>query len=142
MYFVLSVPVTNVTLLAVPTDTNPVDINQGSTRLFSCTTNAGRPPSKIQWYIGNVDITDLAVPQPDVCNTNCSDDIVISSSELNYTGRSKDDSKTIYCTVVNIDGQETTRSKTKTINIKGMYTLCQDYQILLAIEAVVVVWVW
>jgi len=121
------VPVTNVTLLAVPTDTNPVDINQGSTRLFSCTTNAGRPPSKIQWYIGNVNITDLAVPQPDVCNTNCSDDKVISSSELNYTGNSRDDSKTIYCTVVNIDGQETTRSKTKTINITCMYTLCYNY---------------
>ena len=67
---------------------------------------------------------------------------MISSSVLNYTGNSQDDSNTIYCTVVNIDGQEETRSKTKTINIKGMYTLCQDYQIILAIEAVVVVIVW
>jgi hypothetical protein len=49
---------------------------------FSCTTNAGRPSSRIQWYLSTTNITTSASPQPDVCNTDCSDDKVISSRQL------------------------------------------------------------
>jgi hypothetical protein len=42
-----------------------------------------------------------ASPQPDVCNTNCSVDKVISSSVLTYTENIADDGKILYCTAVN-----------------------------------------
>ena len=84
---------------------------------FSCTTNAARPSSRIQWYVSTTNITTSASPQPDVCNTDCSDDKVKSSNVLTYTGNINDGGKILYCTAVNIEGQEVVRSSDKTIVI-------------------------
>jgi hypothetical protein len=45
----------------------------------------------IQWYLSTTSITTSVSPQPDVCNTNCSVDKVISSSVLTYTENIADD---------------------------------------------------
>ena len=71
-YHFVSVPVSSATLLSTPTDTNPVEVVSNRDQTFSCTTNAGRPSSRIQWYLFTTNITTLASPQRDVCKTNCS----------------------------------------------------------------------
>ena len=74
--------ITSVTPLSTPTDKHPIEIVSNRDHTFSCTTNAARPSSIIQWYLSTINITTSASPQPDVCNTDCSDDKVISSSVL------------------------------------------------------------
>ncbi|CAC5414994.1 unnamed protein product [Mytilus coruscus] len=113
-YFV-SVPITQVNIATKPMDDNPPGIVVNRSKTFTCTTNAGRPSSRIQWYKSIDNITSLAPPQPDVCNTNCNGK-VISSSELLYTGIKSDDGKVIYCSAVNVKGQ-TVRSENKSIVI-------------------------
>jgi hypothetical protein len=113
--------VSSVTLLSTPLDKNPVEVVSNRDQTFSCTTNAARPSSSIQWYLSTTNITTSASPQPDVCNTDCSDDKVISSSVLTYTGNITDDAKIIYCTAVNIEGQDVVRSSDKTIVIWCKY---------------------
>ena len=109
------------TLVSTPTDTNPVEVVFNRDQTFSCTTNAARPPSRIQWYLSTTNITTSATPQPDVCNTACSNDKVISSSVLTYTGNINDNSKILYCTAINIEGLSLIRSSNKTIVIWCKY---------------------
>ena len=120
-YHFVSVPVTSVTLLSTPTDENPVEVVSNRTQTFSCTTNATRPSSRIQWYLSTTNITASALPQPDVCNTDCSYDKVISSSVLTYTGNITDDGEILYCTAVSIEEQDVVRSSNKTIVIWCKY---------------------
>ena len=117
----VSVPISSVTLVSTPRDTNPVEVVSNRDQTFSCTTNAARPSSMIQWYVSTTNITTSASPQPDVCNTDCSDDKVISSSLLTYTGNINDDNKILYCTAVNIEGLSVVRSSDKTIVIWCKY---------------------
>ena len=117
----VSVPASSVTLLSTPTDKNPVEVASNRDQTFSCTTNAARPSSRIQWYLSTINITTSASPQTDVCKTGCSDDKVISSSVLTYTGNINDDGKILYCTTGNIEGQEVVRSSDKTIVIWCKY---------------------
>jgi hypothetical protein len=58
---------------------------------FTCTTHAARSSSGMQWYLSTTNITTSVSPQPDVCSTDCSDDTVILSSVLTYTGNIHDD---------------------------------------------------
>jgi hypothetical protein len=109
--------VSSATLVSTPTDTNPVEVVYNRDQTFSCTTNAARPSSRILWYLSTITITTSASPQPDVYNTDCSDDKVISSSVLTYTGNINDDSKILYCRAINIEGQEVVRSSDKNIVI-------------------------
>ena len=111
----------SVTLLSTPTDKNPVEVVLDIDQTFSCTTNAARPSSRIQWYLSTINKTTSATPQPDVCNTDCSDDKVISSSVLTYKGNINDDDKIVYCTAVNIEGQGVVRSSDKRIVIWCKY---------------------
>jgi hypothetical protein len=113
----VSVPISSATLLSTPTDKNPVEVVLDRDQIFSCTTNVARPSSRIQWYLSTTNITTSASPQPDVCNTDCSDDKVISSSVLTYTGNINDDGKILYCTAVNIEELSVVRSSNKTIVI-------------------------
>ena len=110
------VPISSVTLVSTPTDTNPLEVVSSRDQTFTCTTNAARPSSGIQWYLSTTNITTSASPQPDVCNTNCSVDKVISSSVLTYTENITDDGKILYCTAVN-RGEEMARPSDKTIVI-------------------------
>jgi hypothetical protein len=113
--------VSSATLVSTPTDKYPVVVVSNSDQTFSCKTNAARPPSRIQWYLSTANITTSATPQPDVCNTNCSDDKVISSSVLTYKGNRNDDGKILYCTAINIEGRSVVRSSDKTIVIWCKY---------------------
>jgi hypothetical protein len=54
-------------------------------------------------------------------NTDCSDDKVISSSVLTYTGNINDDGKILYCTAVNIEEEGWIISSNKTILIWCKY---------------------
>ena len=120
-YHFVSVPVSSVTLLSTPTDRNPVEVVANRDQTLSCTTNAARPSSRIQWYLSTKNITTSAAPQLDVCNTDCSDDKVISSSVLTYTGNINDDGKILYCTAINMEGLGVVRSSDKTIVIWCKY---------------------
>jgi hypothetical protein len=120
-YHFVSVPVSSVTLLSMPIDKNPVEVISNRDQTFSCTTNAARPSSRIQWYLSTTNITTSASPQPDVCNTDCSDDKVISSSVLTYTGNMNDDDEMLYCTAINMEGLGVVRSSDKTIVIWCKY---------------------
>ena len=71
----------------------------------------------MQWYLSTKNITTSVSPQPDVCSTNCSDDTVILSNVLTYTGNIHDDGNTLCCTAVNIEVQELVRSSGRTIAI-------------------------
>lgn len=93
----------------------------GSSQHFTCTTNPGRPPSKIQWYLSDANITYAATAQPDVCDPGCYEK-VRSSSVLRYIGNSNDNGKTIYCTAENVDGQSV-RSLDRRIDILCMYII-------------------
>lgn len=92
----------------------------GQNKIFTCRTNAGRPSSKIQWFIASVNITSSASIQSDVCVTDCSDDKLISSSQLIYKGKKEDSGKNIYCTALNIQGHGV-RSSNKTIDVLCKY---------------------
>ena len=108
----------------MPKDKNPVEVVLNRDQTFSCTTNTTRPSSRIQWYLSTTDITTSASPQRDVCNTDCRDDKVITSSVLTYTGNINDDGNILYCTAVsiqNVEGQSVVRSSDKTIVIWCKY---------------------
>jgi hypothetical protein len=45
-------------------DNNVVDIIEGETQTFTCTTDSSRPAAWIQWYIGGQNVTNQAAPQP------------------------------------------------------------------------------
>ncbi|VDI70101.1 Hypothetical predicted protein [Mytilus galloprovincialis] len=109
------VPITNIGLTATPYDTSPVEILNGSSQHFTCTTNPGRPPSKIQWYLSDANITYAATAQPDVCDPGCYEK-VRSSSVLLYIGNSNDNGKTIYCTAENVE-EQSVRSLDRRIDI-------------------------
>ena len=93
-------------------DNNVVDIIEGETQTFTCTTNSSRPASWIQWYIGGENVTNQATPQPP------KQDKFISSSSLVYTGRDVDHSKIIFCEAVNIDGRQKAKSTEKFLYIQ------------------------
>ena len=109
------------TLVSTPTDKNPVEVVSNRDQTFYCSTNAARPQSRIQWYLSTTNITTSATPQPDVCNTDCSDGKVISSSVLTYTGNINDDGKILYCAAINIEERSVVRSSDKTIVIWGKH---------------------
>ena len=95
-----TVSVTTVTI--TPTgDNNVVDIIEGETQTFTCTTDSCRPVAWIQWYIGGQNVTNQATPQP----PQQDGDKFISSSSLVYTGRDVDHNKVIFCEAVNIEGR-------------------------------------
>ena len=44
-------------------DNNVVDIIEGETQTFTCTTDSSRPAAWIQWYIGGQNVTNQTTPQ-------------------------------------------------------------------------------
>ncbi|CAC5421801.1 HMCN [Mytilus coruscus] len=111
----VNVPIANVIITTVPTDNDPVEIISDNNQNFICKTNAGRPTSRIQWYISGRNITGSATHQTNVCKPGCNGKF-ISSSELTYSGIIADNGKIIYCTAVNIEGH-IVRSENKSIVI-------------------------
>jgi hypothetical protein len=105
--------VTTVTLTPAG-DNNVVDIIEGETQTFTCTTGSSRPAAWIQWYIGGENVTNQATPQP----PQQDGDKFISSSSLVYTGRDVDHNKYIFCEAVNIEGRQKAKSTEKSLFIK------------------------
>jgi hypothetical protein len=112
-------------------ETNIVDIIEGETQTFTCTTDSSRPAAWIQWYIGGQNVTNQAAsqqPQQD-------GDKFISSSSLVYTGRDVDQNKVIFCEAVNIQGGQKAKSTEKSVYIQCKYYFPYSCTGLLLISA-------
>jgi hypothetical protein len=104
---------------------NAVDIIEGETHTFTCTTDFSRPAAWIQWYIGRRNVTNQTTqksPQQD-------GDKFISSSSMVYTGRDVDHTKVIFCEAINIDGRQKVKSTEMSFNIQCEYYL--SYNVIL-----------
>ena len=120
----ITVPVTTVTITPAG-DNNVVDIIEGETHTFTCTTDSSRPAACIEWYIGGQNVTNQGTsqtPQQD-------GDKFISSSSLVYTGRDVDHTKVIFCEAVNIEGRQKVKSTEKSLYIQCKY--CLSYNVIL-----------
>ena len=95
-------------------DNNVVDIIEGATQTFTCTTGSSRPAAWIQWYIRGQNETNQATPQ----SPQQDGDKFISSSNLVYTGRDVDHNKVIFCEAVNIEGRQKVKSTETSIYIQ------------------------
>jgi hypothetical protein len=100
-------------------ENNVVDIVEGKTQTFTCTTDSSRPAAWIQWYIGGENMTNQATPQ----SPQQDGDKFISSSSLVYTGREADHSTVIFCEAVNIEGRQKVKSTAKSLYIQRRYYL-------------------
>jgi hypothetical protein len=98
-YCYITVLVTTVTITSAG-DNNVVDIVEGETQTFTCTTDSSRPVAWIQWYIGGQNVTNQAALQP----SQQDEDTFISSSILVCTGRDVNHNKVVFCEAVNIEG--------------------------------------
>ena len=96
---------------------NVVDIIEGETQTFTCTTDSSRPAAWIQWYIGGQNVTNQATPQPPQQN---GDKFVSSCSQV-YTGRDVDHNKVIFCDAVNSEGRQKTNSTERSLYIQCKY---------------------
>ena len=112
----ITVPVTTVTITPAG-DNNVVDITEGETQSFTCSTVSSRPAAWIQWYIGGQNVTNMATPQSPQQNG----DMFISSSSLVYTGKDVDHNKVIFCEAVNIEGRTKVKSTEKSLYIQCKY---------------------
>jgi hypothetical protein len=102
-------------------DNNVVDIVEGETQTFKCTTDSSRPVAWIQWYIGGQNVTNEAAPQ----TPQQDGDKFISSSSMVYTGKDVNHNKTIFCEAVNIEGRQTAKSTEKSLYIQCKYFYIQ-----------------
>ena len=55
----ITVPVTTV-IITPAGDNNVVDLTEGETQTFTCTSDSIRPAARIQWYIGGQNATNQA----------------------------------------------------------------------------------
>jgi hypothetical protein len=95
-------------------DNNVVDVAEGKTQTFTCTTDFSRPAASMQWYISGQNVTNQSTPQQPQHNG----DKFISASSLVYTGRDVDHNKVIFCEAVNIEGRQTVKYAEKSLYIK------------------------
>jgi hypothetical protein len=102
-------------------DNNVVDIIEGETHTFTCTTDSSRPAAWIQWYIGGQNVTNQATSQ----SPQQDGDKFISSSSLVYTGRDVDHNKVIFCEAVNIEGRQKVNSTEQSLRIQCRYPYIQ-----------------
>jgi hypothetical protein len=100
-------------------DENVVDLTEGETQTFTCTTYSSRPAAWMQWYIDGQNVTNQATTQP----PQQDGDRFISSSSLVYTGRDVDHNKVIFCDAVNIEGRQKVKSTEKSLYIQCKYYL-------------------
>ncbi|VDI34182.1 Hypothetical predicted protein, partial [Mytilus galloprovincialis] len=77
-----------------------IELIEGKSQTFTCTTSPSRPAAWIQWHIGILNVTDYAQGQPSVQNG----DKYISSSKITYIATNTDHLKIMYCDAVNIEG--------------------------------------
>ena len=114
----VTVSVTTVTI-APAGDNNVVDLTEGETQTFTCTTDSSRRAAWIQWYIGGQNVTSQATshpPQQD--GEKC-----IASSSLVYTGRNVDHNTVIFCEAVNIERRQKVKSTEKSFYLQCKYYL-------------------
>ena len=98
-------------------DNNVVDIIEGETQTFTCTTDPSPPAAWIQWYIGGKNVTNQATPQ----QPQQDGEKFISSSNLVYTRGDFDHSKVIFCDAVNIEGKQKVKSPEKYLYLQCKY---------------------
>ena len=113
----MAVPISRVSI-------NPVTslIPNGTVQTFICTTDAGRPNARIQWYPSDgKNITYLTSQQPE-CGSTC--DKIESTSTLTLTGNLVDHGKAVYCIASNIDGRNVSSQK---VIITILCKYCSDY---------------
>ena len=103
-------------------DNNVVDIIEGETQIFNCTTGSIRPAAWIQWYIGGQNVTNQATLQP----PQQDGDKFISFSGLVYTGIEGGHNKVIFCEAVNIEGRQKVKSTEKSLHIQCRYPYIPD----------------
>jgi hypothetical protein len=96
---------------------NILDIIDGETQIFNCTTDSCRPAAWMQWYIGGENVTSQAALQP----PQQDGDNFISYSSLVYTGRDVAHNKVIFCEAVNIEGRQKVKSTEKSVYIQCKY---------------------
>jgi hypothetical protein len=106
-------------------DNNVVDIIEGETHTFTCTTDSSRPAAYIQWYIGGQNVTNQATQHPPQQDGYT----FISSSSLVYKGREVDHNKVIFCEAVNIEWRQKVKSTEKSLYIQCKYYL--SYNVIL-----------
>ena len=111
-YIYITVPVTTVTFTPSG-DNNVVDIIEGQTQTFTCTTNPIRPAAWILWYIGGQNVTNQSTPHHLLQGA----DKFISSGSLVYTGRDVDHNKVMFCEAVSIEGRQKIKSAETYLNI-------------------------
>ena len=99
-------------------DNNVVDLKEGDTQTFTCTTDSS-PAAWIQWYIGGQNVTNQATAPPPLPGGF----IFISYSILSYTGRDVDHNKVIFCEAVNIEGRQKVKSAETSLNILCKFAL-------------------
>ena len=118
----VTVSVTTVTITPAG-DKNVVDLTEGETQTFTCTTDSSRPAAWIQWYIGGQNVTNQATSHP----PQQDGEKFISSSSLVYTGRDVDHNTVIFCEAVNIKGRQKVKSTDKSFYIQCKYYLPCNY---------------
>jgi hypothetical protein len=116
-----TVSVTTVTITPAG-DNNVVDLTEGETQTFTCTTDSSRPAAWIQWYIGGQNVTNQVTSHP----PQQYGEKFISSSSLVYTGRDVDHNTVIFCEAVNIEGRQKVKSTEK-----SLYIQCKLYCLLI-----------
>ena len=113
-----TVSVTTVTITPAG-DSNVVDLTEGETPTFTCTTDSNRPAAWIEWYIGGQNVTNQATSHP----PQQDGEKFISSSSLVYTARDVDHNKVIFCEAVNIEGRQKVKSTEQSFYIQCKYYL-------------------
>ena len=111
-YIYITVPVTTMTFTPSG-DNNVVDIIEGQTQTFTCTTDPIRPAAWILWYIGGQNVTNQSTLHHQLQGA----DKFISSGSLVYTGRDVDHNKVMFCEAVNIEGRQKIKSAETYLNI-------------------------
>ncbi|VDI36438.1 Hypothetical predicted protein [Mytilus galloprovincialis] len=95
-------------------ENNEIDVVEGDTIIFTCTTNPSRPAAWIHWFIGGLNVTNKT--QSQVSNEHGG--TFISFSTWNYTGKSDDHNKIVFCETANIAERQTISSLNKSLVIK------------------------
>ena len=102
-------------------DNNVVDIMEGETQTFTCTTDSSRPAAWIQWYIGGQNVTNQATSQP----PQQDGDRFISSSSLVYTGSDVDHNKLFFVKLLILIGDRKLNLQKSLFMYNVSYIACE-----------------
>ncbi|CAC5394896.1 unnamed protein product [Mytilus coruscus] len=116
LYVIIPVKTITITLTG---NNDKLNVVEGQTNTFSCTTSPCRPSAWIQWYIGTENKTTLSEAQTSEQDGNT----FITSSTLVNTWTSTDHNKSMYCEAVNFEKAQTVTSAKLLIFVQSDFTL-------------------